>query len=79
VKSKFSINKLRNRIWIYFVIFTVLLVFLIWLLQTVFFEYNYQSVRGTTMNLYADLIVTDIQEGDTISDEYLTNLNDSDI
>ncbi|MBE5744432.1 MAG: HAMP domain-containing histidine kinase [Clostridiales bacterium] len=31
------------------------------------------------MNLYADLIVTDIQEGDTISDEYLTNLNDSDI
>ncbi len=79
MKYKFAFNKLRNRVWLYFVVFTVLLVCLIWLLQTVFFEYNYQSVRGETMNLYADLISTEIKDGESIKEDYVTTLRESGI
>ncbi len=79
MKNKFGFNKLRNRVWLYFVIFTVLLVCLIWLLQTVFFEYNYQSVRGETMNVYADLIASDIKDGSSINEDYFVTLRESNI
>ncbi len=79
MKNKLNFNKLRNRIWLYFVVFTVLLVCLIWLLQTVFFEYNYQRVRGETMNLYADMIVSDIKDGKPLDDEYVLTLRESGI
>lgn len=79
MKNRFSLNKLRNRIWLYFVIFTVLLVCLIWLLQTVFFEHNYQRVRGETMNVYADLIASDIKSGASVNEDYFTTLRESNV
>ena len=79
MKKNSSLNKLRNRVWLYFVAFTVLLIFLIWLLQTVFFEYNYQSVRGSTMNMYADLLVEDVQEEGEVRLNHVTPLTDSGI
>ncbi|MBR6737787.1 MAG: HAMP domain-containing histidine kinase [Clostridia bacterium] len=75
--SKLKLNKLRNRIWIYFVIFTVLLVSLIWLLQTVFFEYNYQKVKGETMNAYADIISNEYTSSGEIREEHVLTLKDS--
>ena len=59
--------------------FTVMLVFLIWILQTVFFEYNYQRVRGTTMSTYSNLIVNDIMTENAIKSEHITELSDSGI
>ena len=79
MKNLFKFNKLRNRVWLYFVVFTVLLVCLIWLLQTVFFEYNYQSVRGETMNVYADLIASDVKNGTSINKDYVTSLKEASI
>ena len=77
MKNKFNLNKLRNRIWLYFVVFTVLLVGLIWLLQTVFFEYNYQKVRGESMNLYADMIASDLKAYKNLNDDYVLTLRES--
>lgn len=79
MKQRFNLNKLRNKIWLYFIIFTVVLVCFIWLLQTVFFEYNYQSVRGQTVNLYADLISNDIKDDKPINEGHLNFLQDSSI
>ena len=77
MKNKFNLNKLRNRIWLYFVVFTVLLVGFIWLLQTVFFEYNYQKVRGESMNLYADMIASDLKAYKNLNDDYVLTLRES--
>ena len=79
MKNFYKFNKLRNRVWLYFVVFTVLLVCLIWLLQTVFFEYNYQRVRGETMNVYADLIASDVKNGTSINKDYVTSLKEASI
>lgn len=79
MKNLFNFNKLRNRVWLYFVVFTVLLVCLIWLLQTVFFEYNYQRVRGETMNVYADLIASDIKDGTSINQDYVASLKEANV
>ena len=79
MKKSSSLNKLRNKVWLYFVVFTVLLVFLIWLLQTVFFEYNYQAVRGNTMNMYADLLVEDVTAEGEVRLNHVTPLTDSGI
>lgn len=75
--TKFKLNKLRNRIWIYFVIFTVLLVSLIWLLQTVFFEYNYQKVKGETMSAYVDIISDDFETTGKLNEGHIYTLRES--
>lgn len=79
MKNKLGLNKLRNRVWLYFIVFTVLLVSFIWLLQTVFFEYHYEQVRSETMDIYADLILSDLDAQNGVNDDYVLTLNENGI
>ena len=79
MKIGFKLNKLRSNIFIYFFIFTVLLVFLIWLLQTVFFEANYRASRESAMNGHAEVLISSIEQNGVVDNNYVVSLHESGI
>ena len=78
---KFNKNykKLRTSIFLYFFIFTVLLVFLIWVVQTVFFESNYQRTRVETMNSYSEVISSSLNSTNEINENTVISLKEAGI
>lgn len=76
MKISKKIKKLRLSIFLYFFVFTFLLVFLIWLVQTVFFEANYQKTRVETMNSYSEIISNDIITGGIINPNSIISMKE---
>ena len=76
---KFNKNykKLRTSIFLYFFIFTVLLVFLIWIVQTVFFEANYQKTRVQTMDSYSEVIYNSLTTNNQINETAVITLKEA--
>ncbi len=72
-------KKLRTSIFLYFFIFTVLLVFLIWVVQTVFFETNYQKTRVQTMESYSEVIYNSISSTDQVNENAVITLKEAGI
>ena len=70
-------KKLRTSIFLYFFIFTVLLVFLIWIVQTVFFEANYQKNRVETMNSYSEVIYNSLTTNNQINETAVITLKEA--
>lgn len=70
-----SSKKLRFYIWLYFLVFTVLLIFIIWIMQTVFFESNYRSTRLKTMNAAANEIEAGLENG--VNEKIVRELNEA--
>ena len=76
---KFNKNykKLRTSVFLYFFIFTVLLVFLIWIVQTVFFEANYQKTRVQTMDSYSEVIYNSLTTNNQINETAVITLKEA--
>ena len=70
-------KKLRTSIFLYFFIFTVLLVFLIWIVQTVFFEANYQKTRVETMNSYSEVIYNSLDSNGEVNESAVIALKEA--
>ena len=81
MKSKFKHKKLRTRIWLYFILFSVFFVIFIWLLQTLFFEYSYRRERGNTILTSGELIYSSIVEENEVAipDNYVLSLKETGI
>ncbi len=77
MKIKDNLKKLRVNLFIYFIIFTVVLIFIIWILQTVFFEAEYKNSHATKMNTYAEIIAYSAIHSDTVNESAVTTLKDS--
>ena len=77
MKLKNDLKKLRVNLFIYFIIFTVVLVFIIWILQTVFFETNYKNSHANTMNAYAEIIADSVTHYGSINESAVTTLKES--
>ena len=50
---------LRSKIFIYFILATAVFIILIWLLQSLFFEYNYVGNKRLLMRDYGETIYAD--------------------
>ncbi len=70
-------KKLRTSIFLYFFIFTVLLIFLIWIIQTVFFEANYQKNRVETMNSYSEVINNSLTSTNQVNESAVISLKEA--
>lgn len=77
MKLKNNLKKLRVNLFIYFLIFSVVLVFIIWILQTVFFESNYKNSHANAMNTYAKIIVDSISQTGSVNESAVTTLKES--
>ena len=79
MKKKRNHKKLRFRIWLYFILFTVFCVMFIWLVQTLLFEYNYRLEKGNSIMTHGELIYSAITEKNDayIPDNYVVALNES--
>lgn len=62
MKSKRKHKKLKFRIWLSFVLFTVFCITFIWLLQTILFESNYRLEMGNSMYSNGEGIYAEITE-----------------
>lgn len=81
MKLKRKPKKLRFRIWIYFILFTVFCVTFIWLTQTLLFESSYRREKGNSIMTNGELIYSAIVEEHNayIPDNYVVALNESGI
>ena len=70
-------KKLRTSVFLYFFIFTVLLIFLIWIVQTVFFEVNYQKTRVETMNSYSEVIYNSLSSTGQVNESAVITLKEA--
>ena len=74
MKFKKNLNNLRVNLFIYFLIFTVVLIFIVWILQTVFFETNYKNTLSKTMDTYANIIAESVAYNGTLNESAVTTL-----
>ncbi|MBR5439035.1 MAG: HAMP domain-containing histidine kinase [Clostridia bacterium] len=77
MKIKDNLKKLRVNLFIYFLIFTVVLVFIIWILQTVFFETDYKNSHASQMNTYAEIIANSATANGNVNESAVTTLKES--
>ena len=77
MKIKDNLKKLRVNLFIYFLIFTVVLIFIIWILQTVFFETDYKNSHANKMNTYADVIEYSATHSGIVNESAVTTLKES--
>lgn len=77
MKIKDSLKKLRVNLFIYFLIFTVVFAFIIWILQTVFFETNYKNSHANQMNTYAEIIASSATLNGRVNESAVTTLKES--
>lgn len=70
MKIKTNFNTLKYNIWTYFILYTVIIILVIWILQVVFMDGYYQSVRQreleTTGAKLALMMNTDYPDNDNI-------------
>ncbi len=79
MKLKNNLKNLRFNIFIYFLIFTVALIFIVWILQAVFFESNYKNVRYQTMRTYSDIIKQGIDFNGQVNESAVLTLKENGI
>lgn len=81
MKKKSKFKKLRFRIWLYFILFTVFCVLFIWLLQTFLFEYNYRREKGNSILSNGELIYNALTSNSDaeIPENYVVSLKESGI
>ncbi|MBO5851510.1 MAG: HAMP domain-containing histidine kinase [Clostridia bacterium] len=77
MKLKKNLNNLRVNLFVYFLIFTIVLVFIIWILQTVFFETNYKNSLSKTMDTYAEIITESVVQNGTVNESAVTTLKEA--
>ena len=73
--SKLDFNSLRFRIWLYFIIFAVIILGLVWVLQTYFLDEYYENMKLKETERRADALVDDFRSSDSI-DEFMDTLDD---
>ncbi|MDR1639709.1 MAG: HAMP domain-containing histidine kinase [Clostridiales bacterium] len=61
---RFNNRSLGTKLWIYFIAFSVAILILIWLLQTVFLNSFYQSMKTNSVKSVAELIAESYDKGE---------------
>lgn len=74
-KLKYKKNaSLRSRIFIYFILATAAFIILIWLLQSLFFEYNYVGNKRLLMRDYGETIYADGNIDGALDSGYMASI-----
>lgn len=74
-KLKYKKNaSLRSKIFIYFILATAVFIILIWLLQSLFFEYNYVGNKRLLMRDYGETIYADGNIDEALDSGYMASI-----
>lgn len=74
-KLKYKKNaSLRSKIFIYFILATAVFIILIWLLQSLFFEYNYVGNKRLLMRDYGETIYADGNIDEVLDSGYMASI-----
>lgn len=74
-KLKYKKNaSLRSKIFIYFILATAVFIILIWLLQSLFFEYNYVGNKRLLMRDYGETIYADGNVDGALDSGYMASI-----
>lgn len=72
-------GSLRNKIFIYFIVSTAVFIVLIWVLQSLFFEYNYVGNKRTLMRDYGEKLYNDGVEKGTVNSGFMATVRSAGI